>query len=107
MQRILGYLFMFLIGAVLVINTRATASAADTKSHEGKVVRVANGSLTMADKTGKNEHTHKVPATATITCDGKACKLEDLKKDFEVKVTTTNDEAATVQKIEAKSTTPK
>jgi hypothetical protein len=42
----------------------------------------------MTDKDGKNQQAHIVPADANITCDGKACRLQDLKKGFAVKVTT-------------------
>ena len=68
----------------------STAVAEDTKpkpgTHEGKVVKAEAGKLTMTDKDGKNEHTHAVPAGAKVTCDGKACKLEDLKAGCSVKV---------------------
>ena len=57
-------------------------------SHEGMVVKAGDGKLTMTDKDGKNEHTHDVAADAKISCDGKDCKLEDLKKGTKVKVTT-------------------
>jgi hypothetical protein len=43
-----------------------------------------------------------VGATVKITCDGKKCKLEDLKEGFTVKVTMSQDESM-VTKIEAKS----
>lgn len=74
-------------------------------THEGLVVSAAEGKLTMTDKDGKNEHTHQVARDAQITCDGKQCRLEDLKKGFAIKVTTEkrgNLEMAT--KIEAKKT---
>jgi hypothetical protein len=64
-----------------------TTWAAEDKTHEGFVVSVAEGTLTMADKDGKNEHSHAIPATAKITLDGKAAKLADLKKGDAVKVT--------------------
>jgi hypothetical protein len=66
-----------------------TASAEDPKpgTHEGKVVKTEPGKLTMTDKQGKNEHTMTIPATAKITFEGKACKLEDLKPGTTVKVT--------------------
>lgn len=62
-------------------------SAIDEKTHEGRVVSVAEGKLVMADKDGTNEHTHQVPATAKVTLDGKAAKLTDLKKNDMVLVT--------------------
>jgi len=57
-------------------------------THEGKIVKVEAGKLTMTDKDGKNQHTHAVPADAKITFDGKEAKLEDLKAGQKVKVTT-------------------
>ncbi len=74
-------------------------------THEGKVVKVEKDKLTMTGKNGKDQHSHIVPADAKITCDGKVCKLEDLKKDYQVKVTIERkDNQLKVTKIEAKST---
>jgi len=70
-------------------------------THEGKVVKAGDGKLTMTDKDGKKEHTHEVAKDATITCDGKKCKLEDLKAGFTVRVTTDKD-GKVATKIEAK-----
>jgi hypothetical protein len=99
----MGTLFVVLIGMVVMSRTDVSADDKDQKVHEGKVVKAENGKLTMTDKDGKNEHTHKVPATAQVSCDGKACKLQDLKKDFLVRLTTTSDAEARVLKVEAKS----
>jgi hypothetical protein len=63
----------------------ATAVAGE-KTHEGKVVSVKGDKLTMETK-GK-EHTHDVLATAKISCDGKECKLGDLKAGVLIRVTT-------------------
>jgi hypothetical protein len=73
------------------------------KTHEGKIVKVGDGKLTMTKKDGTNEHTHKVKADAKITCDGKKCTLEDLKEGYFVKVTTSGDEENTAIKIVAKT----
>jgi hypothetical protein len=71
-------------------------------THEGKVVSVSGSKLTMTDKEGKNQHTHAIGATTTITCDGKACKLEDLKKGMFVKVTTKKGDPTAVLRVDAK-----
>jgi len=92
----------------LALLASASAWAADKdkdgkekdKSHEGLVVKAGDGMLTMTDKDGKKEHTHDVAKDATITCDGKKCKLEDLKKGYTVKVTLGEKNVAT--KLEAK-----
>jgi hypothetical protein len=43
--------------------------------HQGKVVGVGAGKLTMTDMAGKNQHTHEVATDAAITCEGKTCGL--------------------------------
>ena len=67
------------------------------------IVKAGDGTLTCVDKSG-NEHTIKVAPDAKITCDGKTCKLEDLRKDYMAKVTgeRINDEK-TITAIEARS----
>ena len=83
-----------------------TAVAADkpaNNTHTGVVVSAVDGKLTMMGK-DKKEHTHKVAKDATITCDGKDCKLEDLKKDQRVTVTVEKQgDDVVVTKIEAKA----
>jgi hypothetical protein len=69
--------------------------------HEGTVVSVDKEKLVMKDKDGK-EMAHKVGADAKITVDGKEGKLEELKKDASITVTTKGD---AVTKIEAKAST--
>ena len=82
----------------VVLFVAAPALAADT---EGMVVKAGDGKLTMTDKDGK-EQTHPVADTAKITCDGKECKLEDLKKGFKVKVTTEKkDDKVVITKVVA------
>jgi hypothetical protein len=73
--------------AALLILAWGTPNVSAEETHEGKVVSVADGKLTMTDKDGKNEHSHMVPKDATITCDGKDCKLDDLTKGCWVTVT--------------------
>jgi hypothetical protein len=85
----------FVVLAALVLVAVPFASADDPKkddpkkegTHEGLVVKAGNNQLTMTDMAGKNEHTHAVADTATIMCDGKVCKLEELEKGVTVKVT--------------------
>ena len=90
----IGFVVVFALAALVCGN----AVAAD-KTHEGTVVSAAAGKLVMVDKDGKNEHTHMVGATTKVTLDGKAAKLEDLKKGDTVKVTT--DEGGKVSAIAA------
>ena len=64
----------------------ADADAKDLAMHEGKVVSVGDGKLVMSVD-GK-EHIHSVAADAKISCDGKACKLDDLKPGQRIRVWT-------------------
>jgi hypothetical protein len=94
---------VFVLALTVAFLTGGAVLADDAKTHEGLVVNAADGKLTMTDKDGKNEHTHQVDADTKITCDGKECKLEDLKKGFAVKVTTEKKaDKEKVTKIEAK-----
>jgi hypothetical protein len=93
---------LFVAALALVLLAGAPVLAADT--HDGFVVKAGDGKLTMADKDGKNEHTHDVDKAAQITCDGKDCKLEDLKKGVAVKVTAEKKgDKSVALKIEAKT----
>jgi hypothetical protein len=81
------------LSAFALLACAAPAAAEDDEavkgsSHEGLVVSTGDHKLTMTDKAGKNEHTHEVATNAKITCDGKECKLEDLKAGDAIKVTT-------------------
>jgi hypothetical protein len=94
----------FLFAAVAVVASVGwlAGPAFAAENHEGIVVKTdeAAKTLTMTDKDGKNEHTHNVPSTATITLDGKTAKLSELVKGYKVTVTTS---ANQVTKVEAQS----
>jgi hypothetical protein len=88
--------------AVLAVALFVAAPALAADTHEGMVVKAGDGKLTMTDKDGNNEKTHDIADTAKITCDGKECKLGDLKKGFKVKVTTEKkDDKVVVTKVDA------
>jgi hypothetical protein len=72
------------IGILAVLPHYAAAADKDD-THEGVVVKAADDKLIIADKDMK-ETTFDIGKGAQITCDGKACKLEDLKKGVKVKV---------------------
>jgi len=97
--RVLG---MSLAALMMMVFVCQVVDAAE-KTHEGKVVKAADGKLTMTDKKGENKHTHDVAANAKISCDGKACKLEDLKEGVLVRVTTDDDNNNRATKIEART----
>jgi hypothetical protein len=86
---------------VLLVCQAGLAVDKEAKTHEGKVVKAGAGKLTMTDKDGGNQHTHDVAPDATITCDGKACKLEDLKEGTFIKVTMKDEK--TVSQVEART----
>lgn len=102
-------LFVVALAVALVADPAGRADDKDKPgTHEGIVVKAGENKLTMTDKEGKNEHTHLVAKDAKITCDGKECKLDELKKGLTVKVTTEKKATSAgakdvVIKIEAKS----
>jgi hypothetical protein len=77
-----------LAAGLVLVGWGASARAQEKKDHvhEGHVVKVEGGKLTMATA-DKKEHTHPVPKDAKVTIDGKDAKLEDLKPHTQVKVT--------------------
>lgn len=95
-----------LIAAALVfLGWGSPAGAEDKKDgvHEGHVVKVADGKLTMVGA-DKKEVTHEVTKDAKITLDGKEAKLADLKEHTMVKVTMKIEgEKHTITKIEAET----
>jgi len=89
------------LAAVAIVLFAMRPAFAEEKTHEGMVVNAAQGKLTMTMEDGTKKHTHEVPATAKITVDGKPARLEDLKENFHIKVTT--DENNVVKSIDARS----
>ena len=80
---------LFVAALALVLLAGAPVLAADKdNTHEGVVVKAGEHKLTMTDKDGKNAHTHDVDKDAKISCDGKDCKLTDLKTGLKILVTT-------------------
>ena len=89
--------------AALTSTTLADKDDAAGDTHSGLVVSAGEGKLTMTDKDGKNEHTHDVALDAKVSCDGKACKLEDLKKGTAIKVTTKDKKAIKIEATKKKA----
>lgn len=94
-------LLVALVATVALAALTSTALAAKDDAagdtHSGLVVSAGAGKLTMTDKDGKNEHTHDVAFDAKVSCDGKDCKLEDLKKGTSIKVTTKDKKAIKIE----------
>jgi hypothetical protein len=99
--------------AVALFVASAALARPDTKegkqagnTHSGKFVATKGAhQFVMSDRDGKSEHTHTLAADATITCDGKACKLSDLKPGTMIRVTTAEkDGKKVVTKVEGRTT---
>jgi len=101
MYRVLS---LALAALALALFVGGVALAADQpakpQTHEGTFVSVAGGKLVMKG-TDSKEHSHEVAANAMITCDGKACKLADLKVGDRIRVTMAASPANTVSQVEA------
>jgi len=86
--------------AVAAWVSSSVSFAKDDATHEGTVVSVSDGKLVMTEKDSKEEHSHDIGATATITLNGKEAKLTELRKGDKIKVTMGADKKVT--KIEAR-----
>jgi hypothetical protein len=98
---------ILMLSASLAVAAFVGTAVADDKpannTYTGVVVSTVDGKLTMIGK-NKKEFTTTVAKDATITCNGKDCKLKDLKKDQTVTVTfRKQDDGYVVTKIEAKT----
>jgi hypothetical protein len=96
---------LFLVAVALMLFAGLPVSAAQqgqpANTHEGTVVSVAGDKLIMRMKDQKEEHTHTLAPNAKVTCDGRDCKLTDLRPGLKIKVTTKPDDKTTAVKIEA------
>jgi hypothetical protein len=91
--------------AVVVFISAALARAEKADAPDtvvGTVSIAADGKITVTDKDGK-DHALAVAKDAKISCDGSACKLEDLKKGAAVTVTLNANDKTTAQQIDAKT----
>jgi hypothetical protein len=112
-QRIMMYrlLPLSLVALALALFVGASALADDAKAadagktHDGTVIRVTAEKLVMKDiaKNGveAKEMTYRLADNAVVTCDGKKCKLEDLKADQKIRVTNQKGDNETIVKVEA------
>ena len=84
----------------------ATPVAAKTNSdccahiHDGKIVSLNGSMLVMSGHDGK-ECSHTVAADAKVTCDGAACRTEDLKTGAKIRLTTRDGDKSVATKIES------
>jgi hypothetical protein len=87
-------LSVFLMALALTMGAWGCQSGPGT--HQGKVVGVGAGTLTMTDTAGTNQHTHEVASNAVITCGGNPCGLNDMKAGDMVTVTTGTENGKTL-----------
>jgi hypothetical protein len=88
-------LFLFLGAQV------PAAQDKEANTHEGTVVNVTATKLVMKGKDDNKEHTHTLAADAKVTCDGKACKLDELRAGQRIRVTTKAGDQSIAVRIEA------
>jgi hypothetical protein len=103
MYRVLGFTCAVLALALLA---NGAVLAGKTDTHEGKLVSVKQNKITMEVKGGK-EVSHDVAPTAKITCDGKDCKLSELKTNILIRVTVDDANRATRIEASTKGSLPK
>jgi hypothetical protein len=94
---LMSYRMLPLVLAVLALAVFVAAPvlADDTKAntHTGTLVSATGNQIVMKAGTGTEakEHKHAVAANARIMCDGKECKLADLKPGQKIRVTVQKD----------------
>jgi len=86
-------------------NPANPAGANQGRAHEGKFVEAEGANkFVMTDRTGLHEHTHTLAPDAKIMCDGRTCRLSDLKKGTLLRVWTSPDHKDVATKVEATTT---
>jgi hypothetical protein len=96
-------LFFVVLALALVVSLPVSAQDKNqpANTHEGTVVSLLGDKLIMRMKDAKDEHTHTLAPNAKISCDGRECKLTDLKPGLRVRVTTKPGDKITAIKVEA------
>jgi hypothetical protein len=99
----MNYRMFTTVALALIVALFASApawAAKDTSAHYGSFVSASDGQFVM--KNGKGQQmTHSLAPNAKVTCDGKACKLADLKAATKLRVTTKYDDPKAVTNVEA------
>jgi CTP-dependent riboflavin kinase len=69
-------------------------------THDGKLVSMSRNKFVMSSTDGE-EHSHTLATDAEVSCDGKVCKLSDLKAGMKIRVTTKASDKGVATEIEA------
>ena len=77
-------------------------AAADKDSHTGKFLSAEGNRFTMTGKDGAS-HQHTLAPNAQVSCDGKECKLADLKPGTMIRVTTEKDHKDVATRVDART----
>jgi ribosomal protein S17 len=80
-------------------DTAISKKQLSSNTFEGKVVSMTGDKLVMTNKEGK-EYSHTLAKDAKLTCDGTACKAEDLTAGSKIRVTTKKDDRRVATGIE-------
>jgi hypothetical protein len=94
-------LVLVVVALTLFVGLPVPAQQQGQQTHEGTVVSVTGNKLIMRMKDQKEEHTHTLAPSARITCDGRECKLTDLRPGLKIRVTTKPGDKTTAVKVEA------
>ena len=71
-----------------------------SKTYDGRIVSMTGDKLVMSSKEG-TEYSHTLATDATLSCDGKVCKAENLKPGHKIRVTTKQDDRNVLIGIES------
>lgn len=74
----------------MLTEEETTATQPCSNTFEGKIVSMIGNKLVMTNQEGR-EHSHTLAKDATLSCDGTACKAEDLTAGSKIRVTTMKD----------------
>ena len=88
-------LVVAVMALVCLVASPALAEKKD-ETAEGTFVKVDGKTLTIKDKENK-EHSCEIAPDAKVSCDGKECKVADLKAGVKVKVTIADKKATKVE----------
>ncbi len=77
-----------------------------THEHEGKFASIKGNQLQMTDDEGKHPQSVNLMDNVAVTCDGKACKVADLKAGMRIRVTTEKKAPHAASSIEALNLNP-